>query len=83
VLTFQGHAEFDRFINSETVKVFGKPIWEESFITNALKLVDKDDDALWAARVMLKFFLEGENEQSRSDIIEGTVRDEEKIMARL
>jgi hypothetical protein len=58
VLTYQGHAEFDRFVNAETLKVFGKPIWEEEFMERALEQVDREDDAVWAAGVMLKFFLE-------------------------
>jgi hypothetical protein len=58
VLTYQGHAEFDRFVNSETIKVFGKPIWTESVLEQALSSVEEDDDALWAAEVMLRFFLE-------------------------
>ncbi|KAF4636389.1 hypothetical protein G7Y89_g1699 [Cudoniella acicularis] len=58
VLTYQGHAEFDRFVNSETLKVFGKPTWEKAFLAEALTMVDQEDDAIWAATVMLKFFLE-------------------------
>lgn len=57
VLTYQGHAEFDEFVNGETVKVFGK-YWEEEFLQQALRNVENgEDDALWAAGVMLRFFL--------------------------
>ena len=52
VLTYQGHAEFDRFVNGETAKVFGRGLW-------SLETVERDDDALWAAGVMVRFFLEG------------------------
>ncbi|KAG9238999.1 class I glutamine amidotransferase-like protein [Amylocarpus encephaloides] len=58
LLTYQGHAEFDSFINGETLKVFGEPIWNEGFLNESLQAVDQDDDATWAATVMLKFFLE-------------------------
>ncbi|KAG9243171.1 class I glutamine amidotransferase-like protein [Calycina marina] len=58
VLTYQGHAEFSRFVNAETLKVFGGRIWTSEFMENALAKVDQDDDAMWAAGVMLKFFLE-------------------------
>jgi hypothetical protein len=58
VLTYQGHAEFDKFINRETLKVFGQLIWEDKFLAQALEQVEKDDDAVWAASAMLKFFLE-------------------------
>lgn len=64
VLTFQGHAEFDRFINGETVKVFGDLVWEEGFMKRALEMVDRDDDSTWAAGVMLRFFLESVREEN-------------------
>ncbi|KAJ4404627.1 hypothetical protein N0V91_005777 [Didymella pomorum] len=54
VLTFQGHFEFDRFVNGETVKTFfarRDPEWlEDSF-----KAVDADDDAGLAAEMVLHF----------------------------
>jgi hypothetical protein len=83
VLTYQGHAEFDRFVNSETLKVFGKPIWEESFLENALEMVDRDDDAIWAAGVMLKFFLGNKFEEWNAGEVERPARVEEEVMARL
>jgi hypothetical protein len=58
VLTYQGHAEFDRFVNGETLRIFGKVIWKEEFLEGALEQVDRDDDAIWAASAMLRFFLE-------------------------
>ncbi|KAK0129173.1 hypothetical protein ONS95_001108 [Cadophora gregata] len=58
VLTYQGHAEFDRFINGETIKAFRQPEWSDQYLADALKAVDSDDDAIWAAGVMLRFFLE-------------------------
>ncbi|PVH82737.1 class I glutamine amidotransferase-like protein [Cadophora sp. DSE1049] len=58
VLTYQGHAEFDRFINGETIRAFRKPEWSDQYLAEALKAVDADDDAIWAAGVMLRFFLE-------------------------
>lgn len=73
VLTYQGHAEFDRFVNGETVKVFGKMVWTEEFMARALEQVEGDDDAIWAAGVILKFFLE------QAMVAEGG----EEVMARL
>ncbi|KAH8656085.1 class I glutamine amidotransferase-like protein [Tricladium varicosporioides] len=58
ILTYQGHAEFDRFVNGETSKVFGNPSWSEEFLGRALEMVDREDDAIWATTVMLRFFLE-------------------------
>lgn len=57
-MTYQGHAEFDQFVNGETVKVFGKGVWSEDFIEEVLGYVRRgDDDAVWAAGIMLRFFL--------------------------
>ncbi|KAI5468003.1 class I glutamine amidotransferase-like protein [Mariannaea sp. PMI_226] len=56
VLTFQGHFEFDRFINSETLKVFGAT-WEPSYLQEVLEKIDADDDALAAAEMVLQFLL--------------------------
>ncbi|OAK97449.1 class I glutamine amidotransferase-like protein [Phaeosphaeriaceae sp. SRC1lsM3a] len=57
ILTFQGHFEFDRFVNSETIKFFF-PDWEPGLLAEALKAVDNDDDAEVAAKMVLEFFLE-------------------------
>ena len=69
-MTYQGHAEFDRFVNGETVKVFGKAVWNETFMEQSLKAVDAQDDAIWAAQVMLRFFLE-EREEREERIYRG------------
>jgi hypothetical protein len=84
VLTYQGHAEFDRFINGETLKAFGKPIWDEGFLGKALDAVERDDDAIWAAGVMLRFFLE-DGAEDVSGIIEEEVNigGDSEVMARL
>jgi len=59
VLTYQGHAEFDAFVNGETIKIFGAA-WEEEKMQVAMKGVEEngDDDRMWAAGVILRFFLE-------------------------
>lgn len=58
VLTYQGHAEFDPFINGELAKVFGKGIWSDEFLEEVLGYITRgEDDAIWAAGVTLKFFL--------------------------
>ncbi|KAF2994105.1 hypothetical protein E8E14_002746 [Neopestalotiopsis sp. 37M] len=56
VLTFQGHFEFDRFVNSETIKVFGAS-WEPARLEKALGDMDADDDALRAADIVMGFLL--------------------------
>ncbi|KAF1927594.1 class I glutamine amidotransferase-like protein [Didymella exigua CBS 183.55] len=57
VLTFQGHFEFDRFVNGETIKTFfarKAPEWLEE----SLKAVDADDDAELAADMVLHFAMQ-------------------------
>jgi len=83
VLTYQGHAEFDRFINGETVKVFGNPIWDEGFLGKALEAVEKDDDAIWAAGVMLRFFLEDGAEDVSGIEEKASIGGDSEVMARL
>jgi GMP synthase-like glutamine amidotransferase len=58
ILTFQGHFEFDRFINSETIKFFF-PVWEPTIMAKTLEDVDADDDAVAAATMVLEFFIDG------------------------
>jgi GMP synthase-like glutamine amidotransferase len=57
VLTFQGHFEFDRFINSETLKVFAAG-WDTKVLEEALYAVDADDDSIVAAEMVLRFMME-------------------------
>lgn len=57
VLTFQGHFEFDRFVNGETIKTFfakKAPEWLEE----SLRAVDADDDSEFAAEMVLHFALQ-------------------------
>ncbi|CAO2651753.1 Nn.00g000360.m01.CDS01 [Neocucurbitaria sp. VM-36] len=57
VLTYQGHFEFDKFVNSETVKFFF-PTWTPEVLEEAMEAIDADDDAAAAAGMVLNFFLE-------------------------
>jgi GMP synthase-like glutamine amidotransferase len=57
VLTLQGHFEFDRFINSETIKTFFAS-WEPVRLEDALKAVDADDDSESAIEMLLQFMQE-------------------------
>ncbi|UPX17354.1 uncharacterized protein EKO05_0007716 [Ascochyta rabiei] len=57
ILTFQGHFEFDRFVNSETIKTFfatKTPEWLEE----SLKAANADDDAGTAAEMVLQFMMQ-------------------------
>ena len=60
ILTYQGHFEFDRFVNSETVKVFGEK-WDPAEVESALVATDQHDDSEPAADLVMSFFLEGKN----------------------
>ena len=57
LLTFQGHFEFDKFVNSETVKFFF-PTWAPEVLQEALDAINADDDSIVAADMVLRFFLE-------------------------
>ncbi|KKY23032.1 putative gmp synthase [Phaeomoniella chlamydospora] len=59
LLTFQGHPEFDRFINTECLKLVGKRVgWEDDYTYSAILRADAMDDANVAADIMISFFLE-------------------------
>lgn len=60
ILTYQGHFEFDRFVNTETVKVFGAK-WDPAFLQGTLDAMDKDDDSEEAANMVVRFLLEGKS----------------------
>lgn len=85
MLTFQGHAEFDKSVNRETLKVFAKAAgWEEGFLAEKLEGVERDDDAAFAAGFMLKFFLESETDMDESLRMGGEeMMEESEVMARL
>ncbi|KAF5679211.1 class I glutamine amidotransferase [Fusarium heterosporum] len=60
VLTYQGHFEFDKFINTETCKAFGKTCgWEPRFIAASIEAMNGEDDSKPAADMVMRFFLEG------------------------
>ncbi|KAK1143513.1 hypothetical protein N8T08_006319 [Aspergillus melleus] len=72
VLSYQGHFEFDTFVNVETCKEFGKRAeWNPELIVEWLKMIElgkgkgegdeDDDDAKVAAEVVVLFFA-GENQ---------------------
>lgn len=71
VLTFQGHFEFDRFINGETIKYFF-PNWQPKVLEETLDAIDADDDSVTAAGMVLRFFLEdGTEKHGRSHAVVG------------
>jgi GMP synthase-like glutamine amidotransferase len=57
VFTLQGHFEFDRLINSETIKTFFAS-WEPERLEDALKAIDADDDSESAIEMLLQFMQE-------------------------
>jgi GMP synthase-like glutamine amidotransferase len=71
VLTFQGHFEFDRFVNSETVRFFFST-WQPKILEEALEAIDADDDSVAAAQMVVRFFTEkGEEGESASHAVVG------------
>ena len=57
--TLQGHFEFNRFVNTELIKVFGAA-WKPEVREEALNAIDAEDDADTVAELALQFMLEGE-----------------------
>jgi GMP synthase-like glutamine amidotransferase len=57
VLTYQGHFEFDRFVNTETLKFFSST-WNMLKLEEYLEAVDADDDSDVACDIVLRFFME-------------------------
>ena len=57
VFTLQGHFEFDRFVNTEIMKVFGAK-WDPKFLQETFDAINSDDDAQAAAEIVLLFMLE-------------------------
>ena len=62
ILTFQGHFEFNRFVNMELIKHFGEH-WDAQMVQNGRAAADADDDAQFAAELVLQFMLEEERSQ--------------------
>jgi GMP synthase-like glutamine amidotransferase len=59
VFTLQGHFEFNRFVNTEIIHVFGvKGKWSPQTIQEGLEAVDADDDAEFLSEMVLQFMLE-------------------------
>ena len=66
VLTYQGHFEFDRFVNAETLKFFSSK-WEMPLLEEYLKAADADDDSEVACDIVLRFFMdEGKGRKQRA-----------------
>jgi GMP synthase-like glutamine amidotransferase len=73
VLTYQGHIEFDEFVNKETIKVFGTTCgWDNERMRCALEMTEGVDDAGWASSVLFKFLMEGieeRDERQRESVV--------------
>ena len=58
VLTYQGHPEFDRFLNAKSTAALGELGYlPPEMLGDLLKLVDMDDDRVLAGEVAVEFFL--------------------------
>lgn len=55
ILTLQGHFEFDRFVNRETIRHFGGS-WDPEYLAAGLKMVEHDDDAELLAEMVACFY---------------------------
>ena len=62
ILTFQGHPEFDQFIETECLKLVSKRVgWESEFTFAAIASAQQNDDATVAADIIMAFILGLEN----------------------
>ncbi|KAF7554924.1 hypothetical protein G7Z17_g2537 [Cylindrodendrum hubeiense] len=59
ILTYQGHPEFDQFINTECLKLVGERVgWGPEFLASAIAAAAECDDAIIAADIIVVFFFE-------------------------
>lgn len=59
IFTLQGHFEFNRFVNTELINVFGeKGNWSQQMIRDGLQAADADHDAEFLGEMVLQFMLE-------------------------
>ena len=59
LLTYQGHPEFDQFIETQCLKLVGSRVgWEKDFTEAAIASAATEDDADIAADTIVAFFLE-------------------------
>ncbi|KAH8895601.1 class I glutamine amidotransferase-like protein [Thozetella sp. PMI_491] len=59
ILTYQGHPEFDQFINTECLKLVGGRVgWDLAFTESAIAAASVSDDAAIAADVLMAFLLD-------------------------
>ncbi|EED23513.1 conserved hypothetical protein [Talaromyces stipitatus ATCC 10500] len=64
VLTYQGHFEFDVFVNCETVIEFGRRAgWDAQMVTESLRKINgfEDDDSRLAAEIVVQFLAGGDD----------------------
>ncbi|KAJ4351243.1 uncharacterized protein N0V89_006582 [Didymosphaeria variabile] len=69
IFTLQGHFEFNRFVNTEIMKVFGgKGKWPSQMLQDGLDGVDADDDAEFLGEIVLQFMLEKEGSEGHRQV---------------
>lgn len=74
VLTFQGHFEFDRWVNAKTIEFFGAHWGDERLVAEGVQAALKgEDDSLFLAELVLSFLVEGR------DVTVGTVTSKVNI----
>ncbi|KAF2643832.1 class I glutamine amidotransferase-like protein [Massarina eburnea CBS 473.64] len=81
VLTMQGHFEFDRWVSTENMKVFGAT-WNEDVLEQTFRCIDADDDSEAAAEMVLRFILEEEAYETTDEVVTGLLtppRDKSEV----
>jgi GMP synthase-like glutamine amidotransferase len=72
ILTYQGHFEFDKFVNTETLNIFGAA-WDAEVLRETLEACDAEDDAEVAAEIVLQFLLEGSSGNEKVQVTRAVV----------
>lgn len=67
VFTLQGHFEFDKFVNQETVKWLFGETWAKDRVWEALQSMEGADDAILVAEMIVQFFVAGSEKLARRD----------------
>jgi hypothetical protein len=75
VLTYQGHFEFDIFVNTETVIEFGRRAgWDAEMVAESLRKINAcavgDDDSELAAEIVVQFLDDDINIDDNQDVRE-------------
>lgn len=69
VLTFQGHFEFDQWVNAKTIEFFGAHWSDDRLVAEGVRAaLEGEDDGLLLAELVLSFLAEGRDAAAASSV---------------